>query len=238
MYFLFSGEGPTDLGFGMDNTAICEGEGYHHGPMAVVVDKIVEKRYRYSVLETQCCGFISKHMLVKGASQLKTAKKALRLPGKRRAKETRYFFNNARVLAWFAKEQQARLRDNVVAVLFRDADTGTAGRGPWSEKQQSMLDGFKEEQFLKGVPMIPRPASEAWVLCALKEKPYRSCAELEERSGSRNAPHSLKAELQERLGHPASREELCEMVTRGIIDIERIDMPSFASFRSRLEEVI
>ena len=41
MYFLFSGEGPTDMGNCRDEAMACQGEAYQHGPMAVVVDQIV-----------------------------------------------------------------------------------------------------------------------------------------------------------------------------------------------------
>jgi len=238
MYFLFSGEGVTDLGACADSAATCEGSDYQHGPMTVIVDQIVEARHHYSLLDTGCCGFVSRGTLVDRASELKAAKKAMRLPGKKRAKETRYFFNNARGLARIAKEREGERKDDVVAVLFRDADTATAGRGPWSEKRQSMLDGFTEEGFAKGVSMIPKPTSEAWLLCALRENPYQGCTALEDRSGNPHSPHSLKGELEERLGHPPTREELCDMVTNGRIDHRRIDMPSFNAFRERLEAVL
>ena len=47
--------------------------------------------------------------------------------------------------------------------------------------------------------MIPKPKSEAWVLCALS-KLYKECDELEDRSGNDNSPNSLKRELEELLG--------------------------------------
>jgi len=234
MYFLFSGEGPTDLGIGVGNAELYEGDGYHHGPMTVIVDQIVEEKHEYSLLETGYCGFVPKQMLVGRASELKAAKKILGLPGKKRAKETRYFFTNARMLARIATEKQGELNDDLVAVLFRDSDTASAGRGVWDEKRQSMLDGFKEENFARGVPMIPKPTSEAWLLCALKRHPYRGCAALEERSGG----DRLKGKLANRVGHVPSRRELCEMVADRKINVERISMPSLAAFRSRLEEVI
>lgn len=238
MYFLFSGEGVTDLGACADSAATCEGNDYQPGPMTVIVDHMVQSRHHYSLLDVGCAGFVTRRTLVDRASGLKAAKKAARLPGKKRAKETRYFYNNARVLARIAKEREGERNDDVVAVLFRDADTATAGRGPWAEKRQSMLDGFTEEGFPRGVPMIPKPSSEAWLLCALREHPYQGCASLENRSGNPRSPHSLKGELENRLGRPATREALCEMVTNGTIDHRRIDMPSFNAFRGRLEAVL
>ncbi len=238
MYFLFSGEGPTDLGCCSGNAQACEGDRYHHGPMTVVVDQIVDARHNYSLLETRQYGFVSRRMLTDRASELKAAKKEIRLPGKKRTKETRYFFNNARVLARIAKERERKLKDQVVAVLFRDADTGTAGRGTWDAKRKSTLDGFDEERFPRGVPMIPKPTSEAWILCGMRPNSGRGSPAIEDRSGSRKSRQPLKSELEDRLGHPVSREELCEIVAERRVDIERIAMPSFVAFRSRLENVI
>jgi hypothetical protein len=96
-----------------------------------------------------------------------------------------------------------------------------------------MLDGFQEEGFTGGVPMIPKPTSEAWLLCALKENPYEGCAALEDRS-----PKSLKDELRKLQGRLPTREDLCQMLVEKKMDIEQIDMPSFAPFRSRLEEAL
>lgn len=101
-----------------------------------------------------------------------------------------------------------------------------------------MLDGFDEEGFSKGVPMIPKPKSEAWLICALKKSPYRGCTALESRSGNDDAPNPLKGELRKLLGSTPSREVLCQMVQDKMVDIDRIVMPSFVSFRSRLEYVI
>src|SRR5208282_954653 len=109
-----------------------------------------------------CLGYVSESHLSHEAIELKAAKKSLGLPGKKRAKETRYFFNNARVLSRIAQEQEIQRNDEVVAVLFRDSDgTASAGRGLWEQKRQTMLDGFEEEEFSRGVPMIPKPKSEA-----------------------------------------------------------------------------
>ena len=238
MYLLLSGEGPTDLGVNAGAAMVGEGEEYHPGPMAVIIDQLVEARFDYSPLETQSCGFIAEHDVAALAGDLKAPKKAMALPGHKRAKETRYFFNNARILARVARDQEARHNVEVVAVLFRDSDgTASAGRGLWAEKRDSMLHGFAEEGFERGVPMLPKPKSEALILCALKYM-YQACDALEERSGNDASPNSLKAELEQFLGRWPSREELCDMVRTGAIDFRQIDMPSFTAFRSRLDEVL
>lgn len=239
MFFLFSGEGPTDLGVCAGSAMQCDGANYEYGPMAVIASQIVEERQHYSLLETGHYGFVAKGTLVDRATELKAAKKALGLPGKKRGRETRYFLNNARVLARIAKERKTELNDEVVAILFRDSDdTASAGRGLWSDKRQSMLDGFTKEEFSKGVPMIPKPKSEAWVICAVKANPYQACEKLEERSGNDNSPNSLKGELRDILGEKPTRQSLNSMVHDRTIDFRRIDMPSLKAFQKRLEEVI
>ncbi len=239
MYLLFSGEGPTDLGAGAGAAPVCEGEAFVQGPMALIADRVVEAELDYSVLEVGSCGIVSEHHLAQRSAELKAVKKALRLPGKKQKKETRYFFNHARILARIAREMEAERQEEVVAVLFRDSDgTASAGRGLWEEKRQSVLDGFDEEEFARGVPMIPKPKSEAWILCALKRNPYRGCEALEDRSGNDDSPNALKKELAEILGGADVRESLCERIQGGNIDIDRIKMASFAAFRSRLKEVL
>jgi hypothetical protein len=237
MFFLLSGEGVTDMGAGTEVATICEGENFFLGPMATIVAKIVEAKHQYSILDG-ACGFVSEGSVAHRAVELKAVKKKLRLPGKKQAKETRYFFNNARILARFAKEKAAALDDEVVAVLFRDSDgTASAGRGEWHDKRESMLDGFEEEGCDKGVPMIPKPKSEAWLICAWKNHPYQGCEALEGRSGNDTSPNNLKDELDELLDEEVTADSLREKVGESF-DIDRIKMPSFKAFRDRLEEVI
>jgi hypothetical protein len=238
MYFLLSGEGPWDIGTCTSDAEVCEGDDYQPGPMAVMADQIVEARHKYSPLESGCCGFVHKSVIERRESELKAVKKPVAGPGKRRAIETHYFFRNARSLAKIAIEQEGRREEEVVAVLFRDADTATAGRGSWEDKRRAVLDGFQVEGFSRGVPMIPKPTSEAWLLCALKSTPYQNCEKLEERSARPKSANSLKDERETILGGEPTREMLCDLVAGRTVDINRIEMPSFAKFRSRLKEVI
>jgi hypothetical protein len=239
MYFLLSGEGPTDIGLCANGAQNCDGPEHEEGPMAMIVSQIVEGRLGFSFLESGYYGFVSKSTLVSKASKFKAHKKSLRLPGQKKAKETAYFYRNARALALCALEKEAKLTQDVVAVLFRDSDgTASASRGLWTDKRDSMLQGFDDENYARGVPMIPKPKSEGWIICAVKRNPYQACEALEDRSGNDDSPNSLKKELVEILKGHTSREELRELVTTRKIDFNRIDMPSFNEFRIRLEEVI
>ena len=235
MYFLLSGEGPTDMGVCSGSVIRCEGSDHQEGPLAIIVSQIVEQRFDFSFIGTRYYGYVSETGLVQKVSKLKRRKKSPRLPGKRAPKETLYFYRNARALALCAKDKELELNDEVVAVLFRDSDgTASADRGLWKDKWNAMIRGFIDEGFERGVPMIPKPKSEAWIICCVKNNQYQGCRALENRSGNDKSPNSLKGELAEILDGLPSREQLCEMVNNGTINSNRIDMPSFLSFKKAL----
>ncbi len=241
MYLLFSGEGPTDMGRSNSGYELTEGDDFQVGPMAWFVDQWTERTQYLSHIEHYLCGFIPKAQLVEHAKNGSgKSKKRMGLRGKKnQSHETRYYYINARAMAEIAKAQAESRHDTVVAVLFRDGDgTQSAGRGEWSDKWQSMLDGFARENFESGVPMIPRPKSEAWLLCAVGNK-YQHCERLEDESGNDKAQNPLKDQLDNALGEPASRELLAEKVLSREIDIDQIvDMPSLNRFKERLDEVL
>ena len=241
MYFLFSGEGPTDLGSGRSGLEIHEHLAGHFepGPLAHLVDQMVEDAQGFSPLETLHCGFVSETSLSRRKDELNPAKKSVVLPGAKRRKETGYFYNNARILARIARKQASKLNTNVVAVLFRDADgTASGSRGEWDAKHQSMLNGFAAEDCVSAVPMLANPKSEAWLLCALQDNPYQDCQKWEQASGNDQSPNALKPILELRLGLPVSRERLCELVANRTINHAKINMPSFNAFRRELHRVI
>lgn len=237
MLLLVSGEGATDIGKLNGNPRQpCCGEGFLPGPMAWFVDQITSGKMGYSFLESDYMYFVAETKLSHCTKDLKPPS----LPGKRRATETAYFFRTARALACIARTLAQETGDEVVAVLFRDADgTQSAGRGDWRAKFDSMLNGFAYEGLSGGVPMLPKPKSEAWLLCALKSpQPYQNCAELERASGNDRSPRSLKQQLTEVLGQNPTREVLCDQLRSWKVDVFRIDMPSFNAFRERLEAAL
>lgn len=222
------------------NSAVaCEGCHHQQGPMAIIVSQIVEQRLNFSFMDTRRYGYVSKSELVQRAIRFKTQKKSPRLPGKKKSKETCYFYRNACALALCAIDKEAELHDEVIAILFRDSDgTASADRGLWKSKWDSIIKGFSDLGFEQGIPMIPKPKSEAWIICALKNNPYQGCGALESRSGNDNSPRSLKGELAEIFNGLPSREQLCEMVNNGTIDSNRIDMNSFLAFKSALLDLL
>lgn len=239
MIFVVSGEGPSDIGGCNNGQAECSGAEFLIGPMAVVIDRLVEQRTNgdYAPLAAQAMEFVSEDRRTEVAKSLSRSY----VIGKKRVFGEGYYFKEARALAVIAREK-AKANDDcpVAAVLFRDADgTRSTERGLFDVKWKSIEDGFRAEGFELGVPMVPKPKSEAWLLCALKENPYQHCAALEDSlSGNDNAPDSTKHQLEQRLGALGKKkEDLVPMLTAGEIAVDRIVMPSFQKFRERLEEI-
>ena len=87
--------------------------------------------------------------------------------------------------------------------------------------------------------MIPKPKSEAWLICELKANPYQGCDALEDRSGNDDSPNSLKEELEAILatddrGDRDSLRDRLNALVRDRVDFQRITMPSFTAFREHL----
>jgi hypothetical protein len=225
MYLLLSGEGKGDLGVCYPATDHCDRPNFQEGPMALIIDQLVEQFLGYEMSHIDChrVSFISEGALKKLPSQ----GRAMHLKGKKTPEETKHFYENARALASMAKEKSAEVNDDVIAILFRDTDgKADAGRGHWRDKRNAMINGFKAESYDLGVAMIPRPKSEAWLICAVKKNPYQHCSSLEEASGNDKSPNALKDRLRQELDGDASTEKQKQLVSDRVIDIGRIDMCS------------
>jgi hypothetical protein len=227
MHLVLSGEGSSDVGSDLENI----------GPITKLVDRLIERRLGYSLvdkdLKLKALTLFSKAELVDHASRMPPRSRV----GKNQPRETRYFYNNARALALLAREIEA---EDLIVVLFRDGDgTAKSNRQEWEQKLQSMLKGFAVEGLTTGVPILPKPKSEAWWLCALRDN-YQNCQQLEDESGNDASPNSLKSQIEAKdcLGEPATRLLINDKIDRGEIDIDRIDMDSMNKFKQRLNEVL
>jgi len=240
MYFLLSGEGPGDIGVCNPSADRCDRAGFSEGPMAIIIDQMIEafQRFDMSHLDTGRVSYVSEGYL--SEHKLPPRKKAMSLKGKKKPAETKYYFENARSLAAAAKAKSDEIGDSVVAVLFRDADgTASAGRGNWSDKRNSIIEGFRAEAFEFGVPMVPKPKSEAWLLCATKKNPYQHCAALENESGNDDSGRvPLKDQLSDSLDGNSGTGHINQRVIARTIDFHQIDMPSFNTFKEDLERAV
>lgn len=237
MMLLLSGEGPTDIGVCRDGGAPCDADRFQPGPMAVIVDQLAEREVGYSLMDN-FVHFVGENEVTRRSKRL-SIPRSPRLSGSKNAKDTAYFHKNAMALGRIARDLETKRELPVVAVLFRDADgSNTSTRGSWRKKFDSMEKGFRDAEYGRGVPMVPNPKSEAWLLCALKEQAYQACESLEHESGNDASPNSLKDRLARIMGHQPNADELADWVRIGRIDPERIDMPSFTAFRHSLERAI
>lgn len=235
MILLLSGEGTSDMGSCRNPADRCEAADFNPGPMAWIIDQLVESVWNYSPLQTAC-------VLIPEASLARHCKEIgfpVALPGRKRPQETAYFFKNARGLARLATQCAQIEKCPVGAVLFRDSDgTHSSSTSLWNQKFVSMEAGFAADDFTFGVPMLPKPKSEAWLLCALQTNSYDHCERFENLSGNDASPNSAKKQLEATLASRQRKiDQLVEMIESGEIQATRIDMPSFNRFRTRLEEV-
>jgi hypothetical protein len=230
---IFSGEGSTDTG-----------TGEFPGPMLYLVDRIIEnnRRYSYSILESQCYKFISRNQLNERAKTLSTLpkipdKKPFVIRGKKRFTETGDFYSSARALATFALELETE-HDLIIAIFFQDSDT--IEQREWQRKWDSIVNGFHAAHFDNGVPMLPKPVSEAWILCAIyrKENSDINQDHLEDHRRGNQHDHALKYELEEAINEHPTRELLNEKIQSGEINVDDINLPSFNQFKERLTQVL
>jgi len=240
MILIVSGEGPTDIGTCTNGQGRCHGVDFKPGPMGMMVDKIAEDQLGYSLADAGALDHVSES----SRSQLAKALKKTFVIGKRRDFETAHFFKEARALARLAMMETEADDTPRGVVLFRDADgTRSTERGLYETRVQSIYDGFAAEGFEFGVPMVPKPKSEAWLICALKEDAYQNCGALEEIvSGNDNAPEPAKEQLEARLiALQKTVADLADLVREGVVDALRVemkDMKSFNHFEERLREVL
>lgn len=234
MRLLLSGEGPTDLGQDIPTPG---GVAFVPGPMAWIVDKLLERYHTgYSLLEAHQAGAdCVTYVREKALADLGKQGSPL-LPGLKYGKGTAFFTRNAQALGLLAKQTCEQEAQPVLAVLFRDGDGVRATpTGEWQEKVDSMHRGFALVECDTGVPMVPRPKSEAWLLCALRPSGYVNCAPLEDASGNDASPNSLKKQLAALCGgKDPSADKQADWVVTGVVDPLRIDMPSFNEFKQSL----
>lgn len=238
MMLLLSGEGPTDIGRCQVVVSPCEGGQFQPGPMTVIVDQLAERMVGYSLLDSGAVACIDEHCLAQRSKGV-ALPRSPRLPGIKTKRDTTYFRKNAHALGLAAKDIERDRELPVVAVLFRDSDgSNSSTRSLWEDKFCSMVSGFRDAEFDRGVPMMPKPKSEAWLLCALKSNPYQHCAALENESGNDSSPNSLKSQLDISIGWHASIEELSDWIRNGRIDPGRINMPSMEAFKQELSQAM
>lgn len=241
MIVVLSGEGPTDIGCCNINDS-CSIPDFTAGPMTVLIDELIDQKLNYSPLAVSpsTYRYYSERALSNRAKARKKDRPFI-LSGKKHAQETGYFHINAWMLGEIAVELEQAEDDKSIAILFRDSDgTNSSKRDHWQVRHDSIESGFKRANYERGVPMVPRPKSEAWLLCAAKSTPYQNCDQLENLPGNDNSPNSAKGELDKALNNQTSARNLVQWLQSIGFDHNAvaIQMPSFEAFRDRLIAVL
>ena len=235
MKILLSGEGPTDLGVCNNAQGRCVGADFKQGPMTQLLIQLLEPLLGYSLADfPESFAYVSEPAL---CAQTKATPARLQpTRGKKKGAETSYFYGNAMTQGRMAIDLAAEVGDSVVAIFFRDTDgTRSSHAGLWQDKWQSVCDGFKYSGFTQGVPMLPKPKSEAWFLCLAGVNPGGTCEALEELSGNDHSPQSVKSLLDATLRRHHSADELCDWLIEHPVEGDRINtMPSFKAFHQAL----
>lgn len=233
MHLVLSGEGKTDLG----TLSFGKAE-FIPAPMYFIIDKLIEKKYDYSFFELtpQLITYIPEAKLVAECKSFKS------FSGKKSKKETGLFYKNAKGLARIAKAKIKELDDkDVIVVFFRDSDgTNSSPSTLWKDKVESIENGFNAEHITNGVAMVPKPKSEAWLICPLKSNSYQNCKDLEKRSGNDTSPNSLKdVELKKILEEKGIEySDINELIKSEKIDLDKIDMESFNYFKEKINSLL
>jgi len=225
MLLLLSGEGSTDIGVATTlSKTICGPGEWRPGPMATLANQLYEKHMGCSALDT-CAYFVSEATLTQFA-------KTISHPFLRGHGQNLFHKRNAQALAFLAFKLSSEQGVAPVAVVFfRDCDgtrsTPPSRHGELYDSINGPKGGFQVAGLRSGVPMIPKPKSEAWLLCALKEHPYQHCHDLETLSGNDASPNSVKKHFWER--HNALGDAACTLSCENCetckIHTAQIDMP-------------
>lgn len=157
-------------------------------------------------------------------------------------KETRFAFVSGLALARLAQAE----RDVAGAVCFIDADhTRSEDKRIGEKLRDAIQQGFEFAHFDLGVPMVPNPCQEAWLLayyqCYMpRQTAYNHAEQFEEMAGNKHARHQNNpkeqlAECVEKAGLNI-REDEEEIINR--VNWDRVAMPSYDCFRTKFLQVV
>lgn len=240
---VMTGEGVTDMGGCNNEQPICSEQQLDIGPMARLLFKLIQHHLPEWNVDHLDQGNPENHMtLVDGSwlrGECKKRKRGLIRISKSVQKGMMVHAQRAQVLGEFAVQN-----NHQIAAYFHDTDGTRSQLAAMPDRQwkitQSIKAGFRAAKFEgRGLAIVPKPTSEAWLICAAKDPQYQDCSQLEASlSGNENSPNrSPKAVLATILEKSVcTRDDLNELVEQ--VDVSRIDMPSFDSLRTQVKASI
>jgi uncharacterized membrane protein YjfL (UPF0719 family) len=227
-----TGEGPTDMGCCRNQQPVCTGDDFEVGAVAHLLFKLVYHHlpeWNADLLDAANPAAHMSFVLGSWLGQQSSARRKIR-PSTRVKKGFVEHAQRAEALAQYALSHQHEL-----AAYFHDTD-----RLERQDLVAAIEEGFRAAEFAeRGIALVPKPTSEAWFICATKPHPYQHCGQLEdELSGNDRSPQRApKTVLGQHLQNPDyTRHDLNELV--GLLDVTRIDMPSFNELRTQVTTAI
>lgn len=229
MHFLLLGEGPSDLGLkDIDGTL-------KPGLMTILLETLRRRDDR---------SFSEWDYTLYTRIEAKKSMKSPRFSAPRGDAPNKPFRNSFFVAMWLAKKACEK-SESCGVVYFEDADrTNTSPKNVNLKLEKAIMDGFKRCQFDSGVPMVPNPRQEAWLLGYYQEWlpggcSYQNCQRFENLSGNDAAPHQKNAKKLLDSALVKACKKHCDMESEvSTIEWDRVNMPSLNRFRDRLSYVL
>ncbi|HEA3089466.1 TPA: hypothetical protein RVR74_001767 [Aeromonas salmonicida] len=234
------GEGPTDMGRSRNAQAYAHGDDLEVGPMLRLAHRLLARHlpdWNADLFDLQQAHAIPS-VLVASAEMKSLAKStSITLPSKKTKSEYLIHSKRAKVLGKLA-QQTSSLTEAQLAIYFHDTDgTHRAPHDP-HDLLLAVKEGFRAAGFAgQGVAMVPKPTSEAWLICSCKPEAYQHCAQLETQlSGNDRSPaRAPKLVLGHHLRtHDYHHGDLLSVVNA--IELDRLDMPTFNRFREDIKQ--
>lgn len=229
MTCLLLGEGSSDLGVNNDYLE----PRFQKGPMTLVIDYLAAKN---GVREVEY-ELLSRGDVSRG---IKSNRRQIAARPKEVNQEFRAIFQFALYIGTVARDGQ---KD--AAVYFHDQDrTNSAPTNTAQQLERAMVCGFDMARYQFGVPMIPVPRSEAWLLAYFQKglgnhQPYNKAEVFEKLPGNDKSPKSAKKLLCRAVGAKVESDVYSNIMEEfSDIDWTRVDMPSYNRFRERLKVVL
>jgi hypothetical protein len=243
-HILVTGEGPTDIGFSHTGQNISTNADFGKGPFYRLIERML-LRYmpnwntdQFDETNPITASYVPHGHLSKRSKELTKGNKKFRFAGKSMPKGFAGLTKQSTELAKLALELECQ-----IAFYFHDTDGNNQEKSSTSRLQENMVNAAKQG-FLSGglencIAMIPKPTSEAWLICSCKANAYDACGSLEATlSGNDDSPpeQSPKLVLESIIGAAYTDPILNEKIEE--LDIDRMDMPSFNQFRDDMKQAI
>ena len=235
---LVFGEGPTDMGRSRNAQPYAHGDDLEVGPMLRLAYRLLLRHlpdWNTDLFDIQQEHSIPSILVAAAEMTAQVKRGAKKFPSKKTKSGYLIHSKRAAVLGQLAQQTDSPTTAQL-AIYFHDTDgTNSEPHNP-QELVQAVNEGFRASGFAKqGIAMIPKPTSEAWLICSCKPDAYQHCSRLETQlSGNDRSPERApKQVLGQHLGNTDyHRGDLWQVVNA--INLDRMDMPTFNQLRADL----